>query len=255
VNQILESLSAVKAVFFDAGHTLIFPDHRVYREIATQGGARDVDDARVLAAEIAARHAFEDLIISGRKADESSDNFYWSFFFGHLFRKMGVPEEKVRWCADEFWRRNAEGLGNWNQPAPDAGKTLAALSSAGYELGVISNSDGRVERLLEQAALARYLSFVIDSEIVGVSKPDRRIFEMGLARSGTRPEETIYVGDYVAIDVLGSRAVGMIPVLYDPAGAYTQKLDCIVIRELRELIGMLPGPRTVRGPSRGQTPA
>lgn len=239
------ALSAVKAVLFDAGHTLIFPDHRVYREIAAAAGAADADDARVLAAEIVARHEFEKLILSGRKPEAGWDNFYWHFFYGHLFRHAGVAEDRVGWCADEFRRRNAEGLGHWNQPAPDAAGTLAALHAAGYVLGVISNSDGRVERLLHRAELGRHLSFVIDSEVVGVSKPDRRIFELGLERAGTRPGETLYVGDYVAIDVLGSRAAGMIPVLYDPHDAYAASgdpaaRDYIVIRALGDLVRLLP---------------
>jgi len=238
-----ESLAGVKAVFFDAGHTLVFPDHRVYREIAEAAGAKDVNEARMLCAEIAARHEFEAMIRSGRKPEAGWDNFYWNFFYGHLFRRAGVPEDHALWCAGEFRRRNAEGLGYWNQPAPDAAETLAALHAAGYTLGVISNSDGRVERLLDRAQLTRHLAFVIDSEVVGVSKPDRRIFELGLERAGTRPEETIYVGDYVSIDVMGSRAAGMIPVLYDPHEAYDQPADCIMIRALGELVTLLPAPR------------
>lgn len=245
MSRLHESLSSVKAVLFDAGHTLVFPDHRVYREIAEAAGARGIDDARILTAEIAARHEFEALMLSGRKPEAGWDNFYWNFFYGHLFRHAGVPEEKAAWCAGEFRRRNAEGLGCWNQPAPDAAETLVALGAAGYTLGVISNSDGRVERLLDRAELARHLSFVIDSEVVGFSKPDRRIFELGLERAGTRPGETIYVGDYVAIDVAGARAAGMIPVLYDPHNAYDHRGegDGIVIHALRELIGLLPGRR------------
>ena len=237
-----ESLSSVKAVFFDAGHTLVFPDHRVYRDIAEAGGATDVDDACILTAEIAARHEFEALMRSGRKPEAGWDNFYWNFFYGHLFGRVGVPADRIAWCAAEFRRRNAEGLGCWNQPAPDADGTLAALRAAGYILGVISNSDGRVEGMLHRAELARHLAFVIDSEVVGISKPDRRIFELGLERAGTRPEETIYVGDYVHIDVVGSRAIGMIPVLFDPHRAYEEPADCIVIRALRELVTLLPAP-------------
>ncbi len=230
----------IRTVLFDAGHTLLFPDHAVYREIALAAGAADLELDRVLASEIRARHHFEELIASGRRAEAGWDNFYWNFFYGHLFRGVGVPEDRILWAADEFRRRNAEGLGYWNQPAPGAAETLAALRRAGYSLGVISNSDGRVERLLDRAGLRGYLSFVIDSEIVGVSKPDRRIFELGVERAGTRPDEAMYVGDYITIDVLGARAAGLVPVLYDPHGAYVEPA-CTVIGELAELTRLLPG--------------
>ena len=53
------------------------------------------------------------------------------------------------------------------------------------------------------------------SHLVGVSKPDPRIFEIALARLGASPEESVYVGDLYGIDVRGARSAGLSAVLID----------------------------------------
>ena len=57
---------------------------------------------------------------------------------------------------------------------------------------------------------------VVDSHVVGVAKPDPRIFAPALAALGTPPERVAYIGDSVTMDVNGARAAGLRPVLLDP---------------------------------------
>ena len=57
---------------------------------------------------------------------------------------------------------------------------------------------------------------VIDSGEVGVVKPDPRIFRIALDAIGLEPEQTWYVGDMPAIDVIGARAAGIEPLVIDP---------------------------------------
>ncbi len=97
----------------------------------------------------------------------------------------------------------------------------------GWVVGVISNSNGSVARALEIAGLAKHLDFVIDSSVVGVAKPDARIFAMGLEAAGAAPEETVYVGDSYFVDVLGARQTGLGAVLFDPGGVWGAR-DCAV---------------------------
>ena len=66
---------------------------------------------------------------------------------------------------------------------------------------MILNSNGSVKRALEIAGLAPLLDFVIDSSVVGISKPDPRIFALGLQAAGAAPAETVYVGDSYFVDV------------------------------------------------------
>jgi putative hydrolase of the HAD superfamily len=130
----------------------------------------------------------------------------------------------------------------WATTRTGTAEALADLRRAGFLVAVISNADGTVERLLEQAGLRAHLEFVVDSGVVGVEKPDRRIFELALARGGVRAEESWYVGDIYPVDVVGARAVGMEPILLDPLGRYGDR-DCRTAPDVpslsRELVSAL----------------
>jgi predicted HAD superfamily phosphohydrolase YqeG len=45
----------------------------------------------------------------------------------------------------------------------------------------------------------------------------------------------MYVGDYYEVDVVGSRAAGMAPVLFDPVGAY-DAVDCPVVKRFEDVV-------------------
>src|SRR3989304_4266136 len=70
-------------------------------------------------------------------------------------------------------------------------EVLAGRKGKGYVVGVISNSDGRLETLVRDAGLAGPLDVIIDSRVVGVEKPDPRIFYLALERTGVAPPEAI----------------------------------------------------------------
>jgi putative hydrolase of the HAD superfamily len=75
------------------------------------------------------------------------------------------------------------------------------------------------------------LEFVVDSQVVGLEKPDPRIFAVALERMGLPPERTVYIGDLRSVDAAGARNAGMHFVLLDPFGDYAG-----------------PGQPSVRGP-------
>lgn len=64
----------------------------------------------------------------------------------------------------------------------------------------------------------RHLDRLVDSGIVGVEKPDARIFEIAL--EGTAPSEALHLGDTFTTDVLGARNAGMRHALIDVHDAY-----------------------------------
>ncbi len=78
-----------------------------------------------------------------------------------------------------------------------------------YTLGVISNFYGNVDRLLDEAGLSPMLSSIIDSNCVGVSKPDPAIFQMAVEQMGCAAHEVLYVGDSFDKDVRGARGAGL----------------------------------------------
>jgi putative hydrolase of the HAD superfamily len=100
--------------------------------------------------------------------------------------------------------------------APGAAKALVRLAGAGYSLVVVSNTmHGEMEELLVRTQLCGVsgphapVVAVFDSQVVGVRKPDRRIFEMGIEALGIEPANCIHVGDSLQDDVIGARAAGL----------------------------------------------
>jgi FMN phosphatase YigB (HAD superfamily) len=58
---------------------------------------------------------------------------------------------------------------------------------------------------------------VVDSHVVGVAKPDPRIFDHALEHFAEFDRDRIaYVGDSVTMDVGGATAAGLLPLLLDP---------------------------------------
>lgn len=73
---------------------------------------------------------------------------------------------------------------------------LAQLKSAGYLLGVASNSVRRtVEEMMERSDLMRYLDVVISNEDVTKPKPDPEMYLTAMARLGVAAHETVIVED------------------------------------------------------------
>ena len=107
----------------------------------------------------------------------------------------------------------------WCSTAAGTRETLERLRAAGLRLGVVSNSDGRVDAALRAAGLRDCFEVVVDSALFGAEKPDPAIFRAALDALGVAPEEALYVGDLYEVDVLGARAAGIDAILLLPETA------------------------------------
>lgn len=93
-------------------------------------------------------------------------------------------------------------------------------------LGILSNSFvGARERVEERYHFGELVDQIIYSHEIGVSKPDRRTFEMTCTRLGVRAEDCLFLDD-VAGNVQAARAVGMQGLLFqDNAQAMARIAD------------------------------
>lgn len=80
--------------------------------------------------------------------------------------------------------------------------------SATYPLVLVSNFYGNVDEVLRDFDLRRYFNGVIESAVVGVRKPDARIFMLGVVALGLEPDEVLVVGDSLKKDILPARSIG-----------------------------------------------
>jgi putative hydrolase of the HAD superfamily len=217
---------AVRAVVFDAGHTLLEMDYaRLTAYLASRG--HQLTGAVVTEAERRARMRLD----AERAAQAGRQRTGEGRYVRYLAEYLGIADEVERSAIAEWRRGFNPPIGLCHQADGQAAPALERARDAGLIVGVISNSNGLVQRALEIAGLARHLAFVIDSRVVGISKPDPRIFALGLQAAGTAPEETVYVGDSYFVDVVGARQAGLGAVLFDPGRTWGAR-DCAIATEL-----------------------
>ena len=101
-----------------------------------------------------------------------------------------------------------------NVPLPGVVPVLDALSRS-YNLGVIANQPMIVTDELDQHDLTKYFRGMIISEDVGLPKPDIRIFEHALAKTGAEPSRCLMVGDRIDNDIRPAKRCGMRTVWLD----------------------------------------
>jgi HAD superfamily hydrolase (TIGR01509 family) len=223
----------VRAIIFDAGNTLLRMDYAVIVEqLHRRGRAVTID--QVEEAELRARVRLDPHLAPGSSTESTTTHGrYLRYLLEHL---AITDEEEIQAIAQ--WRRGYNlPVGLWTRADPEALSALRSVRSAGLVAGVISNSNGSVRSILEVTGLATHLDFIIDSSVVGVEKPDPRIFHLGLRQAGVTATEAVYVGDLYSVDVLGARAVGLEGILLDPRGFWAPR-DCRLARGLNEAVGL-----------------
>lgn len=89
----------------------------------------------------------------------------------------------------------------------DARPVLEALH-ARFPMVLVSNFYGNVESVLADFNLRHYFSSIIESAVVGVRKPDPRIFQLGVDALGLKPQEVLVIGDSYKKDIVPAESIG-----------------------------------------------
>lgn len=198
----------IDAVVFDAGGVLLLPDAEAGRTaIATLDCVTTPEDWR------RAHYATLPLLDQMEPID-------WRAHRRALAAEIGVPDDCIEAAAEMI--EDVMSGSSW-VAVPGAAAALRALSDAGYQLAVVSNAWGTVAQWLEQHGVCSVqggdlprVATVIDSHLVGVEKPDPRIFQLAIDVLGVPPERSLYVGDTIRFDVNGAYRAGLHPVHVDP---------------------------------------
>lgn len=124
---------------------------------------------------------------------------------------------------------------------PNAIETLMNLKKSGYQMHIITNGFKEVQHIkLEKSALTTYFDLILCSEEVGVNKPNSAIFKHAMTVVGSKPQDSVMIGDDFDVDILGALNCGMHAVHFDPQGRYKKRENDNRIRNLSELEGLLP---------------
>jgi FMN phosphatase YigB (HAD superfamily) len=77
-----------------------------------------------------------------------------------------------------------------------------------YTLGVVSNFYGNLVAVCLELDIATFFSVMIDSAVIGIRKPDPRIFETALRKIGAGPSEATVIGDSYERDIVPAKTLG-----------------------------------------------
>jgi FMN phosphatase YigB (HAD superfamily) len=211
-----------RVIFFDVGNTLLFPNRTNILAPLARDHHPTLEQWQAL--ERRTKAEFDRGMQDGKV-----DHSFWWIFHTHLLEQLGV-DMRLR----EALVKNTQESANWDQILPGTRESLGRIATR-FRIAVISNSDGRIDRVLSRCGIAECFESITDSGIVGVEKPRREIFEAGLRTMKAHAEESLYVGDLHSVDYVGARAVGMDAVLFDVAGAYRDRGELPRVDSLEQL--------------------
>lgn len=223
-------MKALKAVFFDAGNTLLRPHPSVghiYAKTAHRHGVR-LTSAWV---EERFQAAWRDRHSSRHLKSDHADKAWWRDM---VHRVMGshFSEIKFRRYFEDLYHRFAHPK-HWRL-FPDALPTLRALRGKKRTIGIVSNWDSRLLVLSERIGLTKEVEFVLASAVEGVAKPDRRLFLKALKLARVAASEALHVGDSLKEDYEGARRAGIGALLLDRQGTPLEGIR--TIRTLKDVL-------------------
>ena len=199
------------AVLFDAGGVLVMPDPTVLAPLLSPLGG-SVDPAVHHRAHYAAMRAVD-------RAEEED----WTLYHRAYVSSVGVPADELDEALVLF--SSTFNLHLWRYPNEGSDAVLHSLVARKVPIGVVSNAGGQIEGVLARDGVCQGgegqgagVLCVIDSHIVGVSKPDPGIFVSAVDALGIERDRIAYVGDSIRYDVRGATAAGLTPLLLDPYG-------------------------------------
>ncbi len=236
------SPNGIRAVLFDLDGTLRHnrpSANRTFFEFAAQCGLPDGRERRRRALRWA--HYYWANSAEMRADLDSFDGDEQGFWGRYAFKQLlasGCPADLADACAPEVHRKMADEYQPEDWIPEEVPRTISHLKATGFTIGVVSNRDDPLEHYLDEIELQPFLDFSLAAGQINSYKPDPAIFQHALRQAGTRPDQTLYVGDNYYADIIGADRVGIRPVLLDPERIFPEA-TCPVIQSIEEVLGML----------------
>ena len=223
----------LRTLFLDAGGVLVVPNWQRVSDALARHGV--LAPAGLLAS---AEHPAKRELDTPERIRTTNDDKRGFVYFQLVLAHAGIARSAATDSALDELRLYHDTHNLWEKIPEDVPESLARFRRLGLQLVVVSNANGTVRAKLERLGLAASFDLILDSQEEGVEKPDPRLFERALLRSGAVPEETLHVGDLYEVDVVGARAAGIAPVLLDRGGLY-EDADCPRVLTLLDLADRL----------------
>ena len=108
-----------------------------------------------------------------------------------------------------------------------------------YRLHIITNGFTEVQnKKIVNSKIKKYFHSIIDSETVGVKKPNIKIFDYALKISGARSKNSLMIGDNLEADILGALNAGFHAIHFNNNNEAPHE-HCLILNELKSLLECL----------------
>jgi putative hydrolase of the HAD superfamily len=145
--------------------------------------------------------------------------FDWRIRMSQLLSTLGreADPDIVESLLNDFWKKFLLDV----RPYPDMIGIMGYLVREGMVTSIISNGiRDQQEDKVARLGIDELISHRIYSEDVGKNKPAPAIFREAIKHIGTRPDETLMVGDLCYVDIKGAKEAGF-HTCWFRAGAYS----------------------------------
>ena len=108
-----------------------------------------------------------------------------------------------------------------------------------YRLHIVTNGFTEVQnKKIVNSQIKKYFHSIIDSETVGVKKPNIKIFDYALRVSGAREKNSLMIGDNLEADILGALNAGFHAIHFNNNNEAPHE-HCLILNELKSLMECL----------------
>lgn len=173
-------METVKYIFFDIGYTLVNEDNVWIERCKEQAQTKQALDLGITA----------DTLIQDVKTASIEYKSQWK----SVIAKYGFTQSAK-------YKSKLETL------YADTLLVLEKLSNK-FKLGIIANQSGDLMERLRSWDIDKYFSTVVSSADYGISKPDERLFNIALDKSGCPAHSAVMVGDRLDNDILPANKLG-----------------------------------------------
>lgn len=112
------------------------------------------------------------------------------------------------WVTEPIKRELSEYCYNYARQSVENARPVIEKLANTYSLVLVSNFYGNIASVLADFRLDAYFPVIVESAVVGVRKPDPKIFELGVEALGLQPDEVVVIGDSYDKDIVPARSIG-----------------------------------------------
>jgi len=154
-----------------------------------------------------------------------------------FFKELKIPIEKkeAKELYNKFLPIYEENMVLFEDVIP----CLEFLKDEGYKIGIITNGNRKDQmEKLNRFGLTKFFSTITISGDVGVAKPGVEIFDKCIKQFDLFPDNIMYIGDLIEMDVYGAQNAGMRGVWLNRESKETE-FEGTSIKDLKELEKLL----------------